>query len=284
MTQTKQDAGKAILKQTKNTFLSRREAVLVMGVACLTFAGCKSEITELAGTNLDLPVDDVAQGELSVSPQEEPETSEPTPEETPEEAPKAPENTSKPVGNLSIHEDFRTSLYHGEKGAAYQKYIMLHDTEVDASPDAIVSSWANNGNLIAAHFTIGKDGRVVQCVPMDKIAHHAGFGDVGKNEKYGITEDGRDDKRGTTSIGSRYPDYGMNAWSIGIELVHVGQSAEYPKAQLETLDLLIAHIDNYFGFKSQIIDHKAWRSTNSDTSAAFATYLKNYQSTRKHTG
>ncbi|WP_296009353.1 peptidoglycan recognition family protein [uncultured Adlercreutzia sp.] len=187
-------------------------------------------------------------------------------------------------GRLNIVEDIRPSLSHGPKTAANQKYIVLHDTEGDGSPQSVVDWWDGNGNLVASQFIIGKDGTIVQCVPMDEIAHHAGYGDTGHNEKYGIAEDGRDDMAGSSPIGSWAADYGMNAWSVGVELVHVGGSGDYPEAQLEALDSLIAYIDAYYGFESQIIDHKAWRTGNSDTSPEFAGYLANYQTTRTHDG
>lgn len=183
---------------------------------------------------------------------------------------------------LSITEDYRESFVHGEKGAEYQKYIVLHDTEGEGSAQSVVNYWDSNGNYIAAHFVINKDGTIVQCVPLDKIAHHAGFGDTGHNEQYGVEDESRDDKVGTSSIGSWASDYGMNSYSIGIEMVHVGGSGDYPEAQLEALDGLIAYIDAYYGFESQIIDHKAWRTGNSDTSEEFAEYLANYQSIRTH--
>lgn len=184
---------------------------------------------------------------------------------------------------LNISEDYRADFNHGEKGAAYQKYIVLHDTEVDASGASIVDSWESNGNKIAAHFIVGKDGSIVQCVPMDAIAHHAGYGDAGHNAEYGVEEDGRDDKAGTTKPPSKnLPDYGMNSYSIGIEMVHVGGSGGYPEAQLEAVDKLIAYIDAYYGTESTIIDHKTWRTGNSDTSPEFATYLANYQDHRTH--
>lgn len=184
--------------------------------------------------------------------------------------------------NLDLTVSYRPSLSHGSKTAAYQKYIVLHDTEGTGSPQSVIDWWEGNGNLIAAQFVIGKDGSIVQCVPLDEIAHHAGYGNAGHNDKYGVVEDGRDDMRGTKAIG--LPDYGMNAWSIGIELVHSGDTTPYPEAQLEALDNLIAYIDAYYGFESTIIDHKAWRKGNSDTSSAFSTYLSNYQSTRTHDG
>lgn len=185
---------------------------------------------------------------------------------------------------LNIQEIYYDEFIHGEKGAEYQKYIVLHDTEGEGSPANIISYWAGNGNLVAAHFVVGQDGSVAQCVPLDNICHHAGFGDTGHNDLYGTTDESRDDKAGTTSIGSWASDYGMNSYSIGIEMVHVSGGTAYTEAQLNTVDKLIAYIDAYYGFESTIIDHKDWRSGNSDTSAEFATYLANYKSARTHTG
>lgn len=183
---------------------------------------------------------------------------------------------------LKLTVSYRASLSHGIKTAPYQKYIVLHDTEGDGSPMSVIDWWEGNGNLVAAHFVVGKDGSIVQCVPLDEIAHHAGFGNAGHNDEYGTIEDGRDDMLGTQPIG--LPDYGMNAWSVGIELVHSGDSTPYPEAQLEALDHLIEYIDAYYGFESAIIDHKDWRNGNSDTSSAFSAYLSNYKSARTHDG
>lgn len=180
--------------------------------------------------------------------------------------------------SVNIIQDIRWQLSHGSKPAQYQKYIVLHDTEGGGSPQNVIEGWASNGQRVAAHFVVGKDGTVVQCVPMDNIAHHAGYGNRGYNAQFGVPEDGRDDKRGTSSY-----DYGMNGYSIGIELVHEGWSGErYPEAQLDALDRLIAYIDSYYGFQSTIIDHKMWAYGNSDTSAEFAGYLANYRSKRAH--
>ena len=160
---------------------------------------------------------------------------------------------------------------------------MLHDTEVDSSAASIVNSWESSGNKVASQFIVNKDGSIVQCVPMDAIAHHAGYGDAGHNSEYGVPEDGRDDKKGTTKAPSKsITDYGMNSYSIGIEIVHVGGQGAYPEAQLEAIDGLIAYIDAYYDSESTIIDHKMWRSGNSDTSAEFATYLANYRDHRTH--
>jgi N-acetylmuramoyl-L-alanine amidase len=185
---------------------------------------------------------------------------------------------------LDITELYYDDLAHGEKTAEDQKYIVLHDTEGAAGPADTIEWWEQNGSYVAAQFIVGTDGSIYQCVPVDQIAHHAGYGDTGNNVAFGVEDESRDDKRGTSSIGSDYADYGMNSYSIGIEMVHVGGEGDYPEAQLEALDGLIAYIDAYYGFESTIIDHKTWRSTNSDTSAEFAAYLANYQTTRTHDG
>ena len=183
---------------------------------------------------------------------------------------------------LNIKTDFHKEFAHGPKPAKYQKYIVLHDTEGDGEPADIVGYWDSNDAGIAAHFVVGKDGKIVQCVKLDKIAHHAGFGDEGHNKQYGVEDESRDDKVGTTEIGDWAPDYGMNSYSIGIEMIHVGGEGDYPEAQLKAVDELIAYIDAYYGFESEIIDHKAWRTGNSDTSEEFADYLENYQDHRTH--
>ena len=191
------------------------------------------------------------------------------------------EELAKMEEEMPLRKDFRDEFDHGDKSAEYQKYIVLHDTEGSGDADSVISGWVNDGRYIASHFIVNKDGTVVQCVPMDRIAHHAGFGDTGHNEQYGVTDESRDDKRGTSPIGSDMADYGMNSYSVGIEMVHIG-GEEYPEAQLEAVDRLIAYIDAYYGNESDIIDHKMWRTGNSDTSQEFAGYLENYRDHRTH--
>ena len=216
--------------------------------------------------------------EAEAAAQEQAEAGEGEPESL-EPAPASPEVSD---AALNLSEDYRASFDHGEKGAAFQKYIVLHDTEGEGDAASVVDYWDGAGSGVAAHFVVNKDGSVVQCVPLDRIAHHAGFGDTGHNAQFGVEEDGRDDMVGVTPIGDWAADYGMNAHSVGIEMVHVGGSGGYPEAQLAAVDALIARIDAHFGFQSTIIDHKAWRSGNSDTSPEFAQYLANYQDHRTH--
>lgn len=182
---------------------------------------------------------------------------------------------------LDIVEDMRPAFDHGEKGREFQRYIVLHDTESEADAASIVEYWDQAGAGVAAHFIVNRDGSIVQCVPLDRIAHHAGFGDTGHNELYGVMDESRDDKVGTVPIGSDMADYGMNSYSVGIEMAHVG-GQDYPEAQLEAVDALIAYVNSYYGFESRIIDHKGWRTGNSDTSPEFAAYLANYQAKGTH--
>ncbi|MEC4175627.1 peptidoglycan recognition family protein [Adlercreutzia sp. R7] len=202
-------------------------------------------------------------------------------EEAPAPEPAAPD-ADQLRAQLSLSEDFRSDFVHGEKGPEHQKYIVLHDTEGDSNASSVIDWWDSNGNYVAAHFVVNKDGTIVQCAPLDTIVHHAGYGDTGHNELYGVEDESRDDMRGTQPIGDWAADYGMNSYSIGIEMVHVGGSGDYPQAQLEALDGLIAYIDAYYGFESEIIDHKAWRTGNSDTSPEFTDYLASYQQSRVH--
>lgn len=189
--------------------------------------------------------------------------------------------------NLNAKKMNNASFNHGAKTKENQKYIMLHDTEVDASPENIVNSWANSKNGVAAHFVVGRDGSIVQAVELDVITHHAGFGGPGNyDSKFGV---GNNDKKGNGDdlVGQNsgqwngYTSYGMNSYSIGIEMVHVG-GQDYPEVQLNAVDKVIAYIDSYYGKKSTIIDHKDWRPSNSDTDSKFATYLSNYKSSRHH--
>ena len=184
--------------------------------------------------------------------------------------------------SLALTQDYRTSFSHGSKPAECQKYIVLHDTEGAADAASVISWWDASGNGVAAHFVVNKDGTIIQCVALDEIAHHAGYGDTGHNAAFGVEDESRDDKVGTTPIGSWASDYGMNSYSIGIEMVHMGGEGAYPEEQLAALDGLIAYIDAYYGFESEIIDHKAWRTGNSDTSPEFAEYFANYKEYRTH--
>jgi N-acetyl-anhydromuramyl-L-alanine amidase AmpD len=189
---------------------------------------------------------------------------------------------------LNCKKMYHKSFNHGAKPAKYQKYVVIHDTEGGGVPANVISGWASTGAGVAAHFVIGRDGSIVQAVPLDQITHHVGYGNKGFNKKYGVKEDGRDNMKGSVPIGSYYPDYGMNSYSIGIELIHMGKQS-YTSAQLRKLNALIKYLDAVYvnaPYKNagKIIQHKDWRTSNSDCSSVFQKYLRNYQHTRTATG
>lgn len=199
----------------------------------------------------------------------------------------APLSSEELLAQLDLNRELYDDLAHGPKGPEYQRYLVFHDTEGGGLPEDVASYFEGNGSYVASHFIVGKDGHIVQCVPIDQIAHHAGYGDTGNNGVFGTTDESRDDMRGSSPIGSAYPDYGMNSYSIGIEIIHVGGEGDYPAEQLAALDALVAYLDAFYveqGLENAgaIIDHKMWRASNSDTSAEFAGYLANYQDHRAH--
>lgn len=61
---------------------------------------------------------------------------------------------------LNLSTDMRASLAHGPKGAQYQKYIVLHDTEGDGLAKNVISGWDANGKGVAAQFVVNKDGTI----------------------------------------------------------------------------------------------------------------------------
>lgn len=262
---------------------TRRAFFAGLGLAAAAAAaGCATDGSEEAASEQSVPIvsDAPASGSDAANEDQADATAEPS--ESDDADAEAALDEARAALNLS--EDYRESFVHGEKPAEFQKYIVMHDTEGESSAASVIDWWDSNGNLVAAHFIVNKDGSIWQCVPLSKICHHAGFGDTGHNEAFGVEDESRDDRLGTTPIGSWAADYGMNSYSVGIEMVHVGGSGGYPEAQLDAVDALIAYIDAWCVAEgaepSQIIDHKAWRTGNSDTSAEFADYLANLQDRR----
>lgn len=182
--------------------------------------------------------------------------------------------------NNKIKKQILKEFDHGPKPKECQKYIVIHDTQMDNTPEQILKFWIKQKKYIATHFIVGKEGNILQCINIDKIGHHCGFGQKNNNILFDTPEDDRDDKRGTIV---QQLDYGMNSWSIGIELVHTDKMTYYPEEQLIALDNLINHIDSlYDGYGGKIIDHKMWQNRNPDTSKEFEQYLINYQKFRHH--
>lgn len=196
-------------------------------------------------------------------------------------------NGVTPLKDSQIKKMWYKRFIHGTKKEGQQRYIMLHDTESYAGPSDIVDGWkSDNGGYVAAHFVVGRNGKVVQTAKMSRILHHAGYGGPGNyDKKFGVGKNNGkgtgDDLKGQVKWAG-YTSYGMNSYSIGIEMCHVG-GQNYTKKQLKAVDRLIAYIDqSYGGYGGKIIAHNDWRPSNSDTNPEFSKYLKNYKKYRKH--
>ncbi|MBP3222775.1 MAG: N-acetylmuramoyl-L-alanine amidase [Actinomycetaceae bacterium] len=176
---------------------------------------------------------------------------------------------------LNIGVRTSSALEHGQKNAAeYHKYIVVQDINTVKSSEEIVGNWTKTSSDFATHFLIGDDGYVVQAVNMDAIAHHSNNGTKGANEKFHVKNDSRD------SRSSSVPDAGMDAYSVGIGLVH-REGKEYTEAQLQSLDFLIRYIDAHYGIQADIISLADWRESEK-SSNQFVSYVSVYQSKRAH--
>jgi N-acetyl-anhydromuramyl-L-alanine amidase AmpD len=93
--------------------------------------------------------------------------------------------------------------------------IVIHAT-VEPTLEGTVAHFLRPGSKVSAHFTIGKDGSIVQQVSTFDRAWHAGHSrDVEGREK-------------------------VNIFSIGIELVNLDDGVDpYPELQLEALENII---------------------------------------------
>jgi N-acetylmuramoyl-L-alanine amidase len=91
--------------------------------------------------------------------------------------------------------DWRPSPNRGSRLSA--EYLVMHYT-AGRSLDESVAWLANRSSSASAHVVIGRDGRIVQQVPFDTVAWHAGAS----------AWEGR---------------VGLNRWSIGIELDNAGR-------------------------------------------------------------
>jgi N-acetylmuramoyl-L-alanine amidase len=112
--------------------------------------------------------------------------------------------------------------------------IVLHDTETPGISLArtIASHFASPRSGVSAHFIIGKGGEIVQCVPEEKRAFHAGPS----------LFRGRDR---------------VNDFSLGIELVN-GQTGRDPftTAQYASLAGLVSHLAARFEIpRDRIVGH-----------------------------
>lgn len=110
--------------------------------------------------------------------------------------------------------------------------IVIHSTAISSLEKTTEVFQRTNPNPVSSHFTIGKDGSIVQNVSTFDRAWHAG---VSK------------DVSGRTSV---------NQFSIGIELVNMDDGKDpYPDAQIQALCGIIAEMRRRFPIK-QLVSHE----------------------------
>ncbi len=82
-------------------------------------------------------------------------------------------------------------------GPIRPEFLVFHYT-AGASIEGAVTQLTRKGTGVSAHLVIGRDGRIIQLVPFDTMAWHAG-----RSSWQGLT--------------------GLNRYSLGIELVNAGR-------------------------------------------------------------
>lgn len=95
--------------------------------------------------------------------------------------------------------------------------IVLHATAQQTLSDTI-NRFLNRHSRVSAHFVVDRDGRVIQMVPVEKRAWHAG-------------------------AASLYGTHSVNNYSIGIEMVNLNNGVDpFTDAQYIAVAQLIRHI------------------------------------------
>lgn len=95
--------------------------------------------------------------------------------------------------------------------------VVIHYTG-SMNIEGTIAWFKNPASKVSAHYVIGRDGRLVQMVPDDKVAWHAG----------------RSSMRPHLPDGDPRKELNVNSFSIGIELTGTHDSG-FERAQLNTL-------------------------------------------------
>jgi len=107
-----------------------------------------------------------------------------------------------PAGRRFEKIDPHPNGFDQKKRIAQHKYIIIHFTP-GTRVESTIAHFRNESSVVSAHLLIGRDGRVIQFLPFDRIAFHAG-------------------KSWWES------DTDLNRMSIGIELDNAGSLTETP--------------------------------------------------------
>jgi N-acetylmuramoyl-L-alanine amidase len=111
--------------------------------------------------------------------------------------------------------------------------LIMHHTSSTASAERIGTFFSKKESKVSAHFTVGKDGHIVQSVDESQSSWHAGVSSF----------DGRSN---------------VNGFSIGIEMCNVGDGQDpYTDEQYQALGKLVAYIlTNYHIKWARVTGHK----------------------------
>jgi N-acetylmuramoyl-L-alanine amidase len=116
--------------------------------------------------------------------------------------------------------------------------IVLHYTGA-MTIEGMISWFKDPVSKVSAHYLIGRDGRLVQMVPDNRVAWHAG----------------RSAMRPHLADGDPRKEINVNSFSLGIELVATHDSG-FEKAQLNTLyTLLELLISKYKIAPERVVGH-----------------------------
>ncbi len=109
--------------------------------------------------------------------------------------------------------------------------IVLHST-VEPTTEGTMKIFETPARRVSAHFVVGRDGRVVQMVPVEKRAWHAG-----------------------ASVLDGVPK--VNDYSVGIEMVNLNDADDpYPQEQMEAVAGIIRYIRSRYAVPDErIVSH-----------------------------
>jgi N-acetyl-anhydromuramyl-L-alanine amidase AmpD len=113
--------------------------------------------------------------------------------------------------------------------------IVLHST--GASYESAYNWLRNPDSRVSAHFLIGRDGTIVQLVPLEKTAWHAGVSSW-KGKQQGNT---------------------VNPFSIGIELEHIDKESggDWPEAQIQAVTTLVNELRKRYDISADnVVGHR----------------------------
>lgn len=110
---------------------------------------------------------------------------------------------------------YQRSPNFGSRGGSVIDTIVLHATASDSLAGTL--AWfMNTASKVSAHYVIGKDGRIIKMVAVERSAWHAGRSSLRLDDGTLVT--------------------GLNSRSVGIELVNLNDGKDiYPLPQIEAL-------------------------------------------------